>query len=532
MNDLPSVLRGGAAVILLMSSGLSQGSGCPPQGLDLSFAGGTLGDSWTLRLLGTPHAPGYLGGSLSEGPVPSPVGSLCLGAWPPALLVPVVLDGGGEFLLSGLLPPVSAAAGTEIFLQAAVADLVQPGGVAVSNGASARFRPPRLFFGEYIPGSIGGPFSGFPAAGRVVWLDGLTESFSAISSLGFGVLDLAYVPSLDILAILGTVGPTVMGAGPNDRLGAVDLRNGAVGLNQPLAGWSSGSPSQLLLNHAETELIILYEGSTLFGLPGGYRTWSPTTGSITSEFSFTNGNPRFMALVPEADHVALFGMDDVAIVDLATSTLVRSYGFGTTHGPIVDHVFDGSILYVLLQGDAVAMSPPAVARIDLSPGAPPFTLATIPTPYAWRVRLGPGSGGQALMVLDTEGTVVELAPSTLSVINTIPVPARTRNIEPSAGETEWLLVQHGTTAPPAAPAVLHSLDPVTHVVTPVLTMPQTVVYDLVTLRSDTLTQAYVLAGSSFSTGLDRVIPVTTDPSVASGPSLTTPLAFLQPSHTQ
>src|SRR5262245_36069854 len=142
---MSSPLSNVLAALCLTAIALAQ-SPCPAVGVTVDASGGRLGDTWRVDIQASPTVPGVLGLDFAPGPVPTPLGTICLGLTPGLATGAFLTDPAGAAAITGLLPAVSAFAGIQIHAAAITLDPAQPTGWGISNGDSFRVREPRFWY--------------------------------------------------------------------------------------------------------------------------------------------------------------------------------------------------------------------------------------------------------------------------------------------------------------------------------------------------------------------------------------------------
>jgi hypothetical protein len=134
------------ALAALFLTTIATAQSCPSVGVSVDASGGRLGDTWRVDIQASPTVIGVLGLDLAGGPIPTPLGTICLGLTPALVTGAFVTDPAGAAAFTGVLPPVSAFAGIDIYTAAVTIDPAQPTGWGVSNGDSFKVREPRFWY--------------------------------------------------------------------------------------------------------------------------------------------------------------------------------------------------------------------------------------------------------------------------------------------------------------------------------------------------------------------------------------------------
>ena len=101
-------------------------STCPAVGVTVDASGGRLGDTWRVNIDASPTVLGVLGLDFAPGPVPTPLGTICLGLTPGLLTAAFLTDPAGTATFTGLLPPLPAFAGIDVYAAASTLEPAQP----------------------------------------------------------------------------------------------------------------------------------------------------------------------------------------------------------------------------------------------------------------------------------------------------------------------------------------------------------------------------------------------------------------------
>jgi hypothetical protein len=416
---------------------------CPGNGMVLTFSGDRLGDPWALDLYGSPGLSGLLGVDDTGGPVLTQFGPICLGLTPNLQLLDFTTDAAGHFGMGGLLPPSPSLIGFEAHLQAAAASASAPGGLALSNGATAKLRPPRVFFfnpGYPSPfGTVPGSFCAYDALSDVV--------FTPAIPLAAAVTDAIMIPALNWLAILLS----------NGTLVCYDANTVTPTLTLPLL-LSPSYPSKLGVEG--TTLYVLHYGTSpnpfTSGTPGAVRAYSLPSGTPGFTCQLSSGNPDEMLVLPGTGAAYLRAGSNVIPISLVSGTELPAIPLSSPSGAISEWVLGGTVLYCLMPGVSAnpfggAAIPPALASIDtinhvaLQPA--PIQLG-VPSGPATMLRYGPGTGGfSSLFVycLNTATPMLEVNPATLTINIALGTSTLVSDMQLSSGGTEWILLVGGGT---------------------------------------------------------------------------------------
>ncbi len=505
----PSTLRHPVSILLLVSAVLVGQTSCPPQGLSLALDGGRLGDPWAMGIFGTAYAQGVLALDAVGGPVVTPIGTVCVGLSPALQLVPIALDSGGSFTLSGVLPLSTSLTDLRLFLAAAVADTAQTSGFALSNGVSVRFRPPRIYF---VNQGVISPFGSTP--GAMTAYDAMTDVFGVTVQFPAYVFDVARIPSRDAIAVLLA----------NNTLRLIDDANGTT-VGTITFPTSAGTPTRVV--SVDDRIVVSWPGTPPSpfsgGVPGTVRVYSAATLSLLSTTTANNGNPDAMIRIPGSSFVYLRAGNTVIPFDSALGLTLPSITIGTGSGVIADWVLDNGVLYCLLGGTTGIFgggTPAAMNAVNVAthglvfPG--PTTIATaLP---AQMIRVGPGAFGTSVYVYSAgAATMFRYDAATFLLQNSLAIGSGLSQMELSPGGSEWLLMCPfaGCSAP--GQASLEVVSPLSFTPTVVASFAGTLQNVLVPIRSATMRKAYVVATTN------TVVPFGTDPATPPGFGVTLPI---------
>ena len=367
-----------------------------------------------------------------------------------------------------------------MFIQAAVADPVQPTGIALSNSVHPVARPPRVFF-------IDEGFFGSPPA----WVayDVLSDSAGSPVFVPAPIIDVVAVPALRWIAMVLTDGTLL----------AFDAATGAVTLNVPLTT-------------ANVNVQLTVSGTTLIA----HESSSPNILHFVSlplaapPVSLTLPLDGFLIGQPVNGYVYVAGnnTDLVFPYSAATGTALPPISLSGGAGVACAYwVVHGNFIYIPV---AFVTSPWRLNAIDTSTNTAVLA-SPVPTPYVptylWDplFQFGPGRNGPALFIRDMTSAggygnaLAEISPQTLAVTGSIPIPGIT-NMEPSNGGTEWLLAfcngcgGGAGRRTPGSSLTLQRMDPGTHAVTTVGTVPSTWASQVQVLPSGSVNKAFVSTG--------------------------------------
>jgi hypothetical protein len=484
---------------------------CAGNGLTLTTMGGRLGDPFSITLSGTPGASGLLGFDLSPGPVLTPVGPVCLGLGAAFQFQPIALDGAGGFGISGIVSPNPAVSGLTVFLQAGVQDPNQPGGFALSNGASATLRSPRVYLVNQGLVSSGNVTPGQWAAYDV--LSGTTGPFVQLTSY---VIDVISIPALGWIAF------TLM----DGTIRVFDGTSGVQVLNFPVAA----SPTY---GHR-----LAVDGTTLIALEWG----NPPSPATLRTFALPSGAAGITTPIPSSSNILITAPGSGFVyVPIGPGILPIPLATGAGLQPIPvagagDAIWtrNANILYALIydvSGNA------GLNAVDTSVNLP-WLANPVPIPYSAACcfdpffRYGPGSTGPSLFVREgLTSTIREYSAQTFAATSgAIPLPGGLSSFELSNGGTEWLMVQSpcaaGGCTGGGPPLTLHRMSPSTHTISAVGQFQAGQNPTLVPVRSATLTKAF-LVSPAFLSSPGALIPLDTDPTTSIQPAATLPFAAVR-----
>lgn len=503
MTRLPSTLL---ALVFAASSGPGQ---CSGNGLTLTTTGGRLGDPFSITLAGTPGASGLLGLDLAPGPVLTPVGAVCLGLGPAFQFQPIALDGAGGFGISGVVTPNPGVSGLTVFLQAGVQDATQPSGFALSNGASATLRSPRVYFV-----TDGYSSSGMVVPGQWSAYDVLNGSIGPFVQLTSVVIDAIAIPALGWIAFAMWDG----------TIRVFDGTSGVQVLNLPVAAAPTSAHR------------LAVDGTTLIALE-----WAnPPSPSILRTFTLPSGSPGITTPVPSSYFLGLLSAPgsgfayvpigpDLFPVNLTTGALLAPIPVAAPGG-YATWIRNANILYALTSGTTGA----GLNAVDTSVNLPLFA-SPIPVPLSGGCcfdpffRYGPGSTGPSLFVRDgLLFTIREYSAQTFAATSgAIPLPGGLSSFELSNGGTEWLMVQSPCTAGGCSgggpPLTLHRMHPSTHTITAIGQFQAGQNPTLLPVRSATLNKAF-LVSPGFLNSPGSLLPLDTDPTTSIQPPVTLPFS--------
>ena len=342
-------------------------------------------------------------------------------------------------------------------------DAGQPGGYAVSNGASVTLRPPRAFliYQGDAPTAIGGSFCRY---------DAITQTVTpAVAIPGF-VLDAVMVPALNWLAVLTT----------NSMLRCYDADTGASVLNQSLLSPFGAPPPSKLAMEGTTLYTMHQAGVAPFGpgVHGGLRSFSLPSGAPGFACVLSSGDPKNMMILPGQGIAYLRSANDLIPVDLVTGTQLPTIATGVSPGTaaplntMTEWVRVGNVLYCLIPGAApnnpygLPVVQPVIVAIDtlshtvMSPS--PVQLDFF-SPS--RLRYGPGTNGNAIFVWSANPpSLRQLDPVSLSTTGSTGVAGTLIDLALSPGGSEWLIVA-------GYPFSIQSMNPQTLAVTTVTSYP-------------------------------------------------------------
>lgn len=503
--SLASGIFGPGEFVMTMQFVLYQ---CQANGLTLGFSGERLGDPFTLTLDGSPGSAGLLGIDTASGPVPTPIGPVCLGLTPALQLLPFALDSSGHFGLGGLLPLQQSLVGLSAYLQAAAVDPGQPTGSALSNSASALLRPPRIFFVDpgWLPSNLPSGWCAYDAMNDSVFLGPITM---------FGqVIDVAHIKAIDWLAFL------LLDSASNTTLACYDARTGAPTLSIPFGATSP--PSALAVEGSTLHLV--YPGSAFAGLPsvpGGTRALSLPSGTAGPFVQLASGNPDAMLVLPGAGIAYLRTGTTICRVDLVNGVELSPLALGGTTS-VTEWLLVGTTLYCLESGIPGIGISAALDAIDTTTHTilfpAPVPLFTGLSGAGSLLRYGPGPSGNCLHVYN--GYVIsQIDPVTLVPFNSVATSNWLTEMTLSSGGTEWLLLHNPS--PIFGAPFLQRLQPpslTVSTITPLLYHMQL----LVAPPSATMRRAFTVFGTH------EVLPFDTDPAMIPASSVTLPFPIGSP----
>lgn len=468
--------------------------------LQLSVAGGRLGDTWTTTLAGPPGAPAALGFDFAAGSIPSPFGTVCLG--PAPILLPLVLDpaGAGAFALT--LPATASFGGLTFHQQGAAIDPAAPGGIGLSDGATTTFAPPRLFVLD-----LGSAFR--PAPPRVIAYDVLT---------GVELWNRPFFTTAGPMVHSRAHGLLILWA---DGLGvvALDDATGATVFTSPFAA------DDLVLTQDEDVLLAL-SASVIRRLP--LPAGGPPVDVPHGISAFGAGGRRpggRMLPIPGTTLVYLLALRDVVPFDHATNQFLPPVAGIQVQGSLYDWALGNGRLAVVdrgLQPNPFVPGQPVIHVADTATHAavPASPVAPGLTSFTATVRFGPTPAGPGFLVAYwNNGHLVEVLPGgTLGAVGSYGA-GNADLLELSAGGTEWLMASRHLLV--GSTDVLR-IDPATLVPTAVATLPSAATSDLRQLDSETLRTGFVATTTSvFALPTDPAgtpVPFAT-PATASGTGL-------------
>ncbi|HZN39996.1 MAG TPA: hypothetical protein VFD82_14390 [Planctomycetota bacterium] len=450
---MPSLLSNALAALCLTTVALAQGP-CPAVGVTVDASGGRLGDAWRVDIGASPTVLGVLGLDFAPGPIPTPIGTICLGLTPSLLTVAFLTDPAGTATFAGLLPPAPAFAGIDIYAAAITLDPAQPGGWGVSNGDSFRVREPRFWFVN--PGSAT-PFGTTP--GAIAATNAIADTVAFSQTLTTAVRDAATVPERGWLVLLLASGSLV----------AYDGVSPTPVLNTALTGAAASAFKILAVPGGDTLLLLTFgtpPSPFSPGSPGSVHNVSLPGGTVAS-VPLTAGNPNSMILIPGTTLVYLLVANGLIPFDHGSATLSPVVALPSGFGGVADLQTAAGLLYVLHGGQAAGpfsgSQPAAITVVD--PLAQTLLLTqqlTMPVP-ATMLRAGLGSAGPALYAYGaTAAALHEFAQGSVGVVGTVPVGTGITHMELSSLGTMWLLYCSGPSC--GGPALLGMLVGTTVVV--------------------------------------------------------------------
>jgi hypothetical protein len=503
---------------------------CPPQGLTLTVTGGRLGDPASLQVTGSPFAPGILAFDVAGGPTSTPVGIACLGLTSQLQLFPFTFDSGGILSIQANLPTSPGLDGLTIFMQAIAAQTGQPSPFAWSNGASLTLSSPKLVLID--PGVLTPVGPGTP--GKFCVFDALTDTpiTPAIPLPAGYVRDAISIPALGLVAMLLT----------SNTILVIDANTGALvtTITPPTGTAAPGDPTSLAADGIS--LYVVYEGYVaLFpgtsSVPGSVRSYFLPFGTIGPTISLPFGNPREMLVVPGSSvaylrHHSASGPGSpapatVLPIDLATGGALPPINFGTGFGTIAEWTLHNGIVYCVSYG--IPPWPPqipftysqrALMAFSTITNAPlPPSPVVLPLGSGPGLRLGPGTGGSTSLFHpgpSPAAALLEISPTTLNIVNTIPLGGYLSGMQLSSGGTEWLAVLDTGTQKQLVKLALPTLAPT--VLSTLAGYGPYVGQFITPLPSATIRKAYFTENGS------SITPFATDPATPPSTALPLPLS--------
>jgi hypothetical protein len=412
-------------------------SPCPAAGVTVDASGGRLGDTFRIDIDASPTVFGVLGLDFAQGPIPTPLGTICLGFTPGLLTTAFFTDPAGAAAIAGLLPPSPAFAGIDIYTAAITLDPAQPTGWGVSNGDSFRVREPRFWF--ISPGSAT-PFGTTPGAIAATGVIGDNIVFS--QALTTTVRDATTVVERGWLMLLQG----------NGSLAAYDSVSPTPVFSTVLAGAAASAGKVMALPGGQTLLLLTFgtaPGPFGGGTPGSVHFVALPGGAVTS-VALTAGNPDAMIRVPDTSLVFLRTANGVIPFDTATAQASPVIPLPSGFGGLVDWQVAFHLLDVLHSGQAAGPfgggAPCAISVVDVMTQTVLSTTQLAMTAPVHILRAGMGSTGPSLYVYGTAAAALkEFAQVTVAPTATIPM-AGVIAMELSSFGTRWLMVSN---APPS-----------------------------------------------------------------------------------
>ncbi|HZN39995.1 MAG TPA: hypothetical protein VFD82_14385 [Planctomycetota bacterium] len=401
------------ALAALFLTTIATAQTCPSMGVSVDASGGRLGDAWRVDIQASPTVFGVLGLDFAPGPVPTPIGTICLGLTPSLLTVAFATDPSGAAAFTGLLPPVSAFAGIDIYAAAVTLDAAQPTGWGVSNGDSLKVREPRFW---YVSPGTTTPFGTTP--GAIAATDVIADNMVFSQTLSSAVRDVATVSERGWLAVLQT----------NGALAAYDGSSPTPVLSMVLTGTAAGAGRILALPGGDALLLLSFgTAPSPFGggTPGSVHHVTLPGGVVTST-SLPAGNPDAIIHVPGTSLVYLRVANGVIPFDYSSAQPFPLIALPSGFGGFVDWQVSGGLLYVLHGGQAAGPfsggQPAAISVIDAIGQTALSTNQLAMTAPVQMLRAGLGSAGPALYVYgNAAASLQEFAQVTVAPVATIPL---------------------------------------------------------------------------------------------------------------
>jgi hypothetical protein len=471
---------------------------CLPSGLTLQTTGGRLGGPFSLTLAGTPGVSGLLGFDLGAGPVLTPIGNVCLSLTPAMQVQPVSLDFAGGFSMSGVVPPNPALSGLTIFIQAAMGDATQPNGYALSNGVSAKLRPPILYLVDRVGGNFMPPAP--PPPGEVFTYDTLTDTPGTLTVLPAPIGQALGVPALGLLVVW--VGANII---------AFDGTTGATVLNLPMPApvgpfWSA-SP----LSVAGSTLLLTDTGTSTAS--GTLRAYSLPTGALLWTLTLLGVSAP---VVPPGSGLGYIRTgSSLRPVVLATGATYPPISLG----PVSSQIWHTTVMNGIIHCGMGTSTSNLVQSINAFDTNSQTALFATPVPSALPsasvMEAGQGSMGPAVF-LRNQTTLMQLSPVTLTATApAITLPAGFKTMVASGGGTEWLMttsLPQGPCGPFSQCMTIHVMNASTLVINPVASIPLATISIeplIQTVPSSTLNKAYIAMNYD-----STVYGLNTDPTTA------------------
>jgi hypothetical protein len=488
------------ALAALFLTTIATAQSCPSVGVSVDASGGRLGDTWRVDIQASPTVIGVLGLDLAGGPIPTPLGTICLGLTPALVTGAFVTDPAGAAAFTGVLPPVSAFAGIDIYTAAVTIDPAQPTGWGVSNGDSFKVREPRFW---YVSLGTSTPFGTTP--GAIAATNVIADNVVYSQTLAAAVRDVATVTERGWLTVLEANGAFV----------AYDGVSPTPVLNTVLTG-TAASASKILPLPGGNALLLLSYGTApspfSSGTPGSVHYVTLPGGAVTST-PLPTGNPDAIIRVPGTSLVYLRIANGVIPFDYATAQVYPVIALASGFGGLVDWQMAGSLLYVLHGGTAAGPfssgQPAAISIIDTIGQTTLSTNQLTMTAPLQMLRAGPGSAGPALYVYGNAAGLQELAQVTLTPVATIPVGGITA-MELSSLGSLWLLL---STAPasltgiPVGSALVLPLAGLSGVPAPALAVSPSASYGKVGIAVSNNVASPFQTDPTWAVGTSVVLPI-------------------------
>ena len=488
------------ALAALFLTTIATAQTCPSMGVSVDASGGRLGDIWRVDVQASPTVIGVLGLDLAGGPIPTPLGTICLGLTPALVTGAFVTDPAGAAAFSGLLPAVPAFAGIDIYTAAVTIDPAQPTGWGVSNGDSFKVREGRFW---YVNLGTTTPFGSTP--GAIAATNVISDNVAFSQTLTSSVRDVATVTERGWLTVLQA----------NGSLVAYDGVSPTPVLNLALTGTAASATKVLPLPGGNALLLLSYGTAPSpfsSGTPGSVHHVTLPGGVVTSTL-MPAGNPDAIIRVPATSLVYLRVANGVVPFDYATATMSPLVPLASGFGGLIDWQVAGTLLYVLHGGQAAGPfssgQPAAISVVDAIGQTTLSTNQLTMTAPVQMLRAGPGSAGPALYVYGSAAGLQEFAQVTVAPVASIPVAPITAMELSSLGNL-WLMLSNAPASLLALPVGTTLVVTLTGLIGP--PQPALAVSPSVT---------YGKVGIAVSNNVTS--PFQTDPVWAAGTSLTLPI---------